>query len=166
MSTTVIDLCKSRASEALDYFLCAIRFVPEDKLTWSPSPTAKSTLQIAAHCAGYSHGFARVLAAHSFPSDVEDFLNPIHQAINSITTIREAEDILRDGIAQTLLALDAVPSEMIGARIKTPQGDTPFRFFMTIPSAHLTGHAYQSTTFRPAGTIRSSISEPWSRLHA
>jgi len=143
MGTTVIELCKHRATEALNYFLCTLSFVPEDKLNWSPAPTAKSALQIAAHCAGYSGGFARVIAARAFPGGVEEFRGPIHAVIASITTVKEAEDVLRQGIADTVAALDTVPPDFVGESILTPQGSTPFRFFMSIPSAHLTGHAYQ-----------------------
>jgi hypothetical protein len=57
----VITMCKERATEELEYFLNTLSFVPADKLTWSPTPTAKSALQIAAHCAGYSGGFASVI---------------------------------------------------------------------------------------------------------
>ena len=143
MANPVIQLCKSRATEAMNYFLCTLSFVPEDKLRWSPAPTAKSALEIAAHCAGYSGGFAKVISAGAFPSTVEEFLSPIRAVISSISTVREAEEVLRKGIADTVSALDKVPTDMIEASILTPQGSTAFRFFLTIPSAHLTGHAYQ-----------------------
>lgn len=143
MASPVIELCKSRATEALDYFLCTLSFVPEERLRWSPSPSAKSALEIAAHCAGYSGGFARVLADGAFPGSAEEFLTPIHAVISSIGSVQEAEGILRKGIADTVAALDKVPTDLIESSILTPQGSTPFRFFLTIPSAHLTGHAYQ-----------------------
>jgi hypothetical protein len=127
----------------MEYFLRTLSFVPEDRLNWSPAPTAKSALEIAAHCAGYSGGFARVISAGAFPSTAEEFRNPIHAVISSIASVKEAESILREGIADTVAALDKVPADKIEASISTPQGSTPFRFFMTIPSAHLTGHAYQ-----------------------
>ncbi|MCA1595133.1 MAG: DinB family protein [Chloroflexi bacterium] len=139
----VISLCKERAMQAMEHFLNILSFVPEDRLTWSPAPTAKSALQIAAHCAGYSGGFAGVISAGKFPSNVEAFLGPIHSATNSITTLEQAETMLRAGIAATIAALDTVRPEQIGATIETPQGQTPFTFFMTVPAFHLDGHAGQ-----------------------
>jgi hypothetical protein len=139
----VITMCKERATEELEYFLNTLSFVPADKLTWSPTPTAKSALQIAAHCAGYSGGFASIIRAGRFPSSVEEFLGPIQSAIQSITTLEQAETMLRKGIADTVAALDTVKPEQVGAMIDSPQGQTPFTFFMNIPAIHLNGHGAQ-----------------------
>ena len=139
----MILMCKERATEALDYFLRTLRFVPPDKRTWSPTPTAKSALQIAAHCAGYSGGFAAIIRAGKFPSSREEFRGPIQSTIQGITTLEQAEAVLRKGIADSVAALDTVKPEQIGSIIDTPQGQTPFTFFMTLPAFHLDGHAAQ-----------------------
>ena len=62
-------------------------------------------MEIAAHCAGYSGGFASIISAGKFPSRVEDFLGPIQSAIDSITTLEQATTMLRRGIADTMAAL-------------------------------------------------------------
>lgn len=138
-----IARCKRQATQAMEQFLLVLSHVPADKLTWSPVPTAKSALQIAAHCAGYSGGFALLISAGKFPMDVQDFLGPIQTRIESITTLEQAEATLRQGIADTLTALDTVRPEQIGAMIDTPHGKWPFLFFMTIPANHLLGHTAQ-----------------------
>jgi len=51
--------------------------------------------------------------------------------------------MLRKGIADTAAALDTVDPEQVGAMIESPQGQTPFTFFMTLPAFHLNGHAAQ-----------------------
>ncbi len=78
-----------------------------------------------------------------FPSSVEEFLGPINSRINGITTLEQAEAVLRKGIADTLAALDTVKPEQIGSIIDTPHGRTPFTFFMNIPARHLDGHTAQ-----------------------
>ncbi|MGC4042550.1 MAG: DinB family protein [Armatimonas sp.] len=138
-----ITRCKERATQAMDYFLHTLSFIPADKLTWSPTPTAKSALQIAAHCAGYSGGFAAILKVGAFPASADEFLGPIESAINSIITVEQAETMLRKGIADTVAALDALTLEQVESFTATPQGQTPFTFFMTIPAYHLEGHATQ-----------------------
>jgi hypothetical protein len=135
--------CKDRATGAMEWFLRAFSHVPEDKLSWSPSPTARNALQIAAHCAGFSGGFASVIGTGEFPADVDDFLGPIHARIASINTREEAESMLREGIAETVAALDTVQPEQIDAMVITPQGSTPFAFYMTIPAIHLLIHTGQ-----------------------
>ena len=138
----VITTCKERATQAMERFLRVLSFVPADKLTWSPAPTAKSALQIAAHCAGYSGGFVPILRSGKFPS-VEEFLGPIEAAIQSITTLVQADAVLRNGTAETVAALDAVRPEWIGAVIDTPIGPQPFSFFIDLPARHLDNHTAQ-----------------------
>src|SRR5438105_15305799 len=117
----VISMCKEQAIQAMHWFVRSLSHVPADKLTWSPTPTAKSALQIAAHCAGFSGGFASIISAGKFPSSVEEFLDPIQSAIKGITTLEQAETVLRKGIADTVAALDAFKPEQIGAMIDAPQ---------------------------------------------
>lgn len=139
----MIAMSKERATAALDYFLHTLSFVPADKITWSPTPTAKSAFQIAAHCAGYSGAFAGIIRAGKFPP-IEEFRNQVQSTIEGITTLEQAEAVLRKGIADTVAALDTVKPEQIGSIIEAPAlGATPFTFFLTLPAFHLEGHATQ-----------------------
>ena len=79
-----IAMCKKRTTEAMDRFLNDLSFVPAGKLTWSPTPTAKFALEIAAHCSGYSGSFASIVSAGSFPWTAEEFRSPIQ----SLSTTR------------------------------------------------------------------------------
>lgn len=139
----IVERCRRHATQGMENFLHILSFVPADKLDWSPAPTAKSALQIAAHCAAYGGAFASVLREGVFPQSVEEFLGPIEARMAQISTVEEAEAMLRAGIAETLVALDGVRPEQIGSVIDTPIGPTPFLFFMTIPANHLLGHAAQ-----------------------
>jgi hypothetical protein len=138
-----IAMCKERATEAVDRFFHDLSFVPADKLTWKPTPTAKSALEIAAHCAGYSGPFASIISAGKFPP-IEEFRGKVQSAIESITTLEQAETMLRKGIADTIAALDTVKPEQVGASIEAPAlGRTPFKFFLTLPAMHLENHDAQ-----------------------
>ncbi|MBV6457665.1 MAG: hypothetical protein HONBIEJF_00782 [Fimbriimonadaceae bacterium] len=139
----VIATCKRRATEAMEMFLRNLSHVPEDKLSWSPTPTAKSALQIAAHCAGYGSAFVSIISSGRFPDRVEDFVHPIEARIAGITTVEQAEAVLRQGIAETIAALDSVKPEQIDSTVETPIGPTPFLFFMNIPANHLLIHTGQ-----------------------
>lgn len=135
--------CKQRATEALDTFLRGLSFVPADKLTWSPTPTAKSALQIAAHCAGYSGAFADIIRAGKFAWTLEEFQGQVRARIQSITTLEQAQAMLRKGIADSIEALDTVKPQQIGSMIEAPHGQAPFTFFLTLPAFHLEGHSSQ-----------------------
>jgi hypothetical protein len=143
MATDLIAQCKDRATSAMEMFLRNLGHVPPEKLNWSPAPSARSALQIAAHVAGYSGGFASVLRAGAFPATADEFLGPIQARTDSIETVQQAEEMLRQGIADTLAALDRVHPDQIDSTLETPIGPTPFRFFMTIPAVHLILHTGQ-----------------------
>jgi hypothetical protein len=132
-----IAICKERATEAMDRFLHELSFVPADRLTWSPTPTAKSALQIAAHCAGYSGAFASIIRAGGFSCSREVFRSKVKSAIDSFTTLEEAETMLRQGTVDTIAALDTVKPEQVGAMVDAPQGKTPLEFFLTLPAIHV-----------------------------
>ena len=139
-----VAFCKQRTTEALASFLLDLSFVPPDKLHWSPTPTAKSAFQIAAHCAGYSGNFAWVIREGRFPCTGLEFQAKANAAIDSVTTIEEAETMLRRGIADTIAAMDTVKWEQVGGILDTPAlGSTPFTFFLTLPAMHLTNHGAQ-----------------------
>ncbi|MDE2125218.1 MAG: DinB family protein [Armatimonadetes bacterium] len=135
-----VAICKERATAAMEGFLHGLSFVPADKLNWSPTPTAKSAMQVAAHCAGYSGAFAWIIREGKFPCTVEEFRGRVQASIESVTTLEEAEAMLRQGIAETLAALDTVKPEQVGAMVDSPQGQTPFKFFLTVPARHLEAH--------------------------
>ena len=138
-----IAICKERTTEALDRFLHDLSFVPAEKLTWRPTPTAKSALEIAAHCAGYSGRFADIINAGKFAWSIEEFMAPIQAAVESISNLEEAEAMLRKGIADSIEALDTVKPEQVGSTIASPQGQAPFIFFLTLPAMHLEKHGAQ-----------------------
>ncbi|HEY0867624.1 MAG TPA: hypothetical protein VGE01_09600, partial [Fimbriimonas sp.] len=52
---------KRSAVEGMEMFLRNFSHVPDDRLDWSPTPTSKSALQIAAHTALYAGRFARMI---------------------------------------------------------------------------------------------------------
>jgi len=135
---------KERVTWALGRFETALRFVPADKLDWSPTPTAKSAFQIAAHCAGYSGVFPKMIRAVGFPWTLDEFQAEVRAAIEAVSTLDDAEAALRQGVADTLAALDGVTDEQVESVVDTPGlGPTPFTFFMTVAALHLEGHAAQ-----------------------
>ena len=72
----------------MNLFIQNLSHIPEDKLSWKPTLTAKSALEIAAHCAGYSAGFAMIIQNGRFPEDVNEFTVPVQERIESIKTVQ------------------------------------------------------------------------------
>ncbi|MGI8924225.1 MAG: hypothetical protein ACR2HJ_09365 [Fimbriimonadales bacterium] len=51
----------------MEEFLKTFSFVPDDKLNWTPSPTAKTAIRIAAHTAIYAGNFAKMIRDRKLP---------------------------------------------------------------------------------------------------
>ena len=51
--------------------------------------------------------------------------------------------MLRSGIEMTNCAYDTVSEEQICSNLVTPQGSTPFNFFLELPAVHLYLHTGQ-----------------------
>ncbi len=143
MADNPIDEIKTRTQNALKSFLYTLSFVPDDKLDWSPTPTAKSALQIAAHCAGYSELFAWVIREKNWPCTLEQWKSTVASNIMSINSKDEAIAMLSQGIDSSIAALDNVSLDEFGKIIDAPHAQTPFTFFLNLPALHLESHESQ-----------------------
>jgi hypothetical protein len=125
--------------------LKTFQFVPEDKLKWSPSPTARTPLQIVAHCGVANRAFATVLRGEPLPlsSDPKEAAAQIRDGGKDTATREAAVKLVEDGTAEVLAALDTVSTERAGSTTHTPFGPLPFSIWMNLPSEHMTGHAHQ-----------------------
>jgi hypothetical protein len=121
-----------------------LKFIPDDKLTWSPSPTSKSALKIAAHVASSLHGMAGALSGKPMPDmNFNDFMAMMAAEDAKITTREQAVSALESGFAAVLSGLDKVTQEQMAGKITTPFGEIPADSFVLLPSLHTDCHASQ-----------------------
>ena len=141
----MVPMCKEKAVRGMERFLKTLSFVPDDKLTWSPSPTAKTTLRIAAHTAIMAGNFAQLIRNGKFPPvDKAQLFAALKTAEEAITTREAAIELLRKNTDEVLAALDAATPELIVSTVETPFGfSAPMAFFMNIPGSHADSHAAQ-----------------------
>jgi hypothetical protein len=137
---------KESAVTGMEYFLRNFSHVPDDKLTWTATPTAKSALRIAAHTALYAGRFARMIEARKLPApdNLAEWLAERNAEEAAITNRAEIESIFRKGTEEVLVALDSLQPEEIGMSLDSGQGwSMPMTFLMTLPGFHATLHAGQ-----------------------
>jgi hypothetical protein len=143
---SLVALSKQSAVQGMEHFLKVFRFVPDDKLTWTPMPTAKSALRIAAHTALYAGRFARMIADRKLPSpdNLDEWLAQNNAEETAITSRAEMENAFRKGTEEVISALDSLTPEAIGTILDTGQGWTiSMKFLMNLPGWHATLHAGQ-----------------------
>ena len=119
--------------------------VPDDKLTWSPSPDARTAVQIVAHCGLANGAFATILRGEKLPlpADPAEASAMIRKGGRDVTSRETAVQMLESSTADVLAALDKVSAEMFGTSPDSPFGPIPFPFWMGVPGDHMTGHAHQ-----------------------
>lgn len=141
----MIAQAKRDAEEAKAQLLRTFEFVPEDRLGWSPSSTARTALQIVAHCGTANVAFATVLRGEELPlpSNPEEAAALIRAGGREVETREVAVKLVEDSTAEVIAALDRVTADMIETAPTSPFGPLPFPVWMSLPSIHMSGHARQ-----------------------
>ncbi|HPT99844.1 MAG TPA: DinB family protein, partial [Armatimonadota bacterium] len=85
-----IEQAKQWTREGKSRFLNTFAFVPDDKLTWTPSPTALSALRIAAHVGVTNQTLAGAIAGEALPTNDPAELSAMGDAAEKAITTREA----------------------------------------------------------------------------
>lgn len=141
-----VDACKDRAVSNMEFFLRNFKYVPDDKLNWTPVPTAKSALRIAAHTALYAGRFAKMIRDRAMPQpeNLQEWLAQRDAEEIAVTSREEMERIFREGTAEVLAALDGLTPEEVEMELDSGQGWTaPMKQLMGLPGWHATLHAGQ-----------------------
>jgi hypothetical protein len=143
--TDLIAEPKRNTEGAKAQLLKTFEFVPEDKLDWSPSATARTALQIVAHCGAANGAFAAMIRGEGWALsfDPNEAWAQIRAGGSDVTTREGAVKSVEESTAAVLAALDKVSAEMVDTAIKTAFGPLPFSFVMTFPAQHMGGHARQ-----------------------
>ena len=137
---------KESAVRGMEHFLKVFSFVPDDKLTWTPTPTAKSAIRIAAHTALYAGRFARMIKDRKLPSsdNLPEWLAQVNAEEAAITSRIEMESVFRKGTDEVIAALDSLTPEANGIILDSGLGwSMPMTFLMNLPDLHAMSHAAQ-----------------------
>lgn len=108
-------------------------FVPADKLSWKPSPEAKSVLEIINHAAGTVHAFTSAIQG-SVPAELP-----------TATDSQSAKALVTQVVAAHQKVVAALtPSEM-EQMVTTPVGQLPKGFAAGLPVVEMINHHGQIT---------------------
>ncbi len=141
-----VELYKKFTVDAVEEFLRVFSFVPDDKLEWQATPTAKSALRIGAHTALYLGRFAKMIRDVKLPShdNLDEWLAQRNAAEIAVTTREEVVAIFGTGREEVLAALDGLTPEAIASTLDSGFGwSVPMTWLMKLPDGHTIGHAGQ-----------------------
>jgi hypothetical protein len=141
-----VDSAKKIAVEGMEEFLKDFSFVPDDKLAWTPTPTAKSAIRIAAHTSLYAGRFAQMIREVKLPrhDNLAEWLARRNAEEVAVTSRAEVESSFRKGTDEVLAALDSLTPEAIGSTLESGFGwSVPMTWLMNLPGRHAMSHAAQ-----------------------
>lgn len=117
---------------------------PDDKVNWSPSPTARTPIQLVAHSALAVTGIQEWLSGKPFPFENTAAAEAAFRAADKEFTTREqALTQLEQACAGYLAWLDALTPEQLDSTFQTFMGPVPFAVAITFPVDHMRMHAAQ-----------------------
>jgi uncharacterized damage-inducible protein DinB len=139
-----VEGCKKSLGMIQHRLLTTFSFVPDDKLTYAPAETCKTSIGIIVHCANSNHFFAHIIAKQKMMDvDPAEAQKEAKAKELSVTSRDEAIQMLNDSIKVVEAALDTVNDETINAVIETPIVTMPMNFWMNLPGRHMDNHASQ-----------------------
>lgn len=142
----VIATAKDFAIAEMENFLRVFAFVPSNKLTWTPTPTAKSALRIAAHTALYPARFARMIEERKLPAhdSLSEWLAQRNAEEAALKSRSEIERVFRLGTGKVIDALDGLTREAIAKSLDSGLGwSVPMTRLMMLPGLHAMSHSAQ-----------------------
>ncbi|MBI1757602.1 MAG: DinB family protein [Fimbriimonas ginsengisoli] len=135
---------KAEFGRAKDRIVKALASTPDDKINWSPAPTARTPIHLVAHAGMSISGMQEWLEGKPFPfesmADLDTFLRKEEQPY---TTREQALELLDKNSGPYLAWLDTLSEEKLTSMFETPMGAFPFSDAITWPADHLRGHASQ-----------------------
>jgi hypothetical protein len=127
-------------------FLRALDKTPDDRLTWSPSPSSRTPLQLAAHSA-YSLGFIKtMLESHPYATPTMEQADAEFMEMDSGVETREQAVALLNQNAEALIAyLNSVQPSELDRMVMLPfgLGQAPLGNMLGVGSMHTRSHLAQ-----------------------
>jgi len=142
----LIASAKESAKDGMYYFLRNFSKVPDERLHWSPTPTAKTPLRIASHTALYAGRFAKMINEQKLPAveNMDEWLALRNSEEAAITSRVEMEDVFRSGTDAVLAALDSFPEALLESTLDSGLGwSVSAKWLIQLPGWHATVHLGQ-----------------------
>jgi uncharacterized damage-inducible protein DinB len=126
------------------YLLSTLAAVPDDKLNYSPSETAKSALRIGAHIAVTNKAFASLLRGEAMPDmTMEQAIAWLNGEETRFTTREQVQAAIAESADDLATAISALSAEDLGKEVATPFGPWSVQLILQLCAGHSLCHASQ-----------------------
>lgn len=140
----VIETAKLLTVAAKNRILRTFSHVPDEKLTWTPAPSSKSALRIAAHIGVSNYGMSAVLRGDHPPvSSMQELMKFMSEKELSVTSRDEAVKAIESSTEHYLATLDTLTHDRLKEDIVLPFGTFPTIGFIFVCGRHMESHSAQ-----------------------
>jgi hypothetical protein len=140
----VVSQTKAEYNKINDRLKLVFSHTPDDKLNWSPSPTARTPVEIVAHCASAVTGVMGMLRGKPFAyTSTEQFDSVLRQEEKAYKTREQVLAALDESSREVIAWLDSLTPEQVSSTVSTFFGEFPMSFAITIPTEHTQSHIPQ-----------------------
>jgi hypothetical protein len=157
MSETSEIICQIKAefTRTTDSLKAVLASTPDDKLNWSPSVTARTPLQVAAHAALWISRIQEVLSFNIYQTPFESIADSaavkngasIYAAMRELeepyTTREQVLDLLETSSAAYLAFLDGIAPEKLETTVDMRFDSFPLAIAITFNTLHVLSHVAQ-----------------------
>lgn len=141
----LLEASASKAAASAARLKHLLTFVPDEKLSWSPSSTSRSAIGLAAHCGLTSRAFVDLMVGRMpdpMPS-LEVFFRDLVSAEKAIDSREAANALIDDSTEELISAIKSLSDEQIASSPETPFGPIPMTYLLGLFSSHIDGHIAQ-----------------------
>ena len=144
MAKQTINEAKAEFTRAKDRLVKDLKTTPDDKINWSPSPTARTPIECVAHAAMSIEGMQGMFTGKPFPfSGVDELDQFSRQKESEFKTREKAIGLLEENSKGYLDWLDTLTPEQLQSTLDLPFGSFPYAAAITFAADHLRCHAGQ-----------------------
>ena len=119
---------------------------PDERLLWSPSPTARTPLAQVVHAATSLHHIHNAMMGTRYATPTREEADAEFLALEQKVTTREEALVLLDKNSAALIEwLDQLSEDELAGMVPLPfdLGEAPLEFMLAIPAWHTNDHAAQ-----------------------
>jgi len=141
----IISQTKAEYLRTKDRLIKVLSVTPDDKINWSPTPTSRTPIQVAAHCADAIHLVVdNILKERPFPfSGFSEFDASMRAAELPFTTREQTLELLEKNSHEFFAFIDGLTPEALGTTVKSFLGELPMTVAIGIPTEHTRAHIAQ-----------------------
>ena len=139
-----ITQAKAEFLRAQERIAHALATTPDDRLHWSPSPTARTPIQNLGHAASMTAMLQGMLTGEPFPfAGIAEADAAARASEKQFTSREQVLEVLEQTSREYVAWLDTLTPEQLAAVVTTPFAAVPLATGITWSAFHMHGHAAQ-----------------------